>query len=181
MNDATTHLLEPDDLLLMPDGYEVVDGEPVEKKMGAKADWIGTALIGLLQPFCRANTLGLVFGADTGYVCFPADPKQMRKPDVSFVAAGRLAGGTPPDGYVKLAPDLAVEVISPNETYEEVQVKIGDYKSAKVKLIWVISPKTKTALIRRADGTCAEIGEAGELSGEDVVPGFACKLAELFV
>ena len=181
MNDATTHLLEPDDLECVPDGYEVVNGEYVEKDMGARSSEIGAVLLSFLLPFVRANKLGRAYGTDTGYVCFPNKPKQLRKPDVSFVAAGRLPGDKTPDGNIKITPDLAVEVVSPNDKYEEVQLKIADYKSAKVRLIWVISPETQTALIRRADGTCAEIGEAGDLSGEDVVPGFACKLAELFI
>jgi len=175
--------LEPEDLLRMPDGdrYELIDGVPVEKAMGAEADWIGTTLIGLLQPFCRANKLGRVYGAATGYQCFPSHPKRVRLPDVSFVAAGRLPGDRIPEGYIPIAPDFAAEVVSPKERYEKVQQKIMDYKDARIRLIWVISPKSRTVLIRRLDGTCAEVGEAGELSGEDVIPGFTCKVADLFV
>ena len=77
-------------------------------------------------------------------------------------------------------PDFAAEVVSPKDRSERVQQKIMDYKDAKVRLIWVISPETRTVLIRRLDGTCAEVGEAGELSGEDVIPGFTCKVADLF-
>jgi len=184
MNVPTTHvLLDPDDLLRMPDGdrYELIDGVPVEKKMGAKSDWIAATLIGMLQPFCRARRLGLVFASQTGYRCFPSKPRQVRKPDVSLVASGRFPGDTPPDGDIDIAPDLAVEVVSVNDGYEEIQARVMDYKSAKTRLLWVISPETKTVLIRRLDGTCAEIGEAGELSGEDVIPGFTCKVADLFV
>ena len=101
----------------MPDGgrYELIDGVPVEKKMGAKADRIGTILIGLLEPYCRANKLGLVYGSSTGYQCFPNRPRQVRLPDVSFVATGRLPNDETPDGYITLAPDLAVEVVSPKD------------------------------------------------------------------
>jgi Uma2 family endonuclease len=102
-------------------------------------------------------------------------------PDTAFVAAGRLPDDRSPEGYIKVAPDIAVEVISPNETYEEVEAKVAEYRSAGVKLTWVISPKSKTVLIRRLDGTCAEVNEAGTLSGEDVLPGFTCTVAELFV
>lgn len=175
--------LEPEDLLRMPGGdrYELIDGVPVEKSMGAKADEVGSALIGALLPYCRANKLGRVYGAATGYQCFPSKPKQVRMPDVSFVAAGRLADDTTPDGYILVPPDFAAEVVSPRDKYEQVALKIADYKDAKVRLIWVISPKTKTVLIRRADGSCSEVGEDGQLSGEDVIPGFACTVAELFV
>ena len=133
------------------------------------------------MPFCRANKLGRVYGAATGYQCFPSHPKRVRLPDVSFVAAGRLTDNRTPKGYILIAPDFAAEVVSPKDRYERVQQKIMDYKDAKVRLIWGISPETKTVLVRRLDGTCAELDEAGELSGEDVIPGFTCKIAELFV
>lgn len=175
--------LQPDDLLTLPDGdhYELVDGIPQEKPMGAESDSIALRLGILLGNLVWAQNLGRLFGSQTGYQCFPAEPTRIRLPDLSFVAKGRLANDRPPKGYIKLVPDLAVEVVSPNELYEELQVKVADYKSAKVRLIWVVSPATKTVLIRRADGRCAELDDTGELSGEDVIPGFTCKVAELFV
>lgn len=180
---AVQELLEPGDLLRMPDAghYELIDGVPVEKKMGAESDEIASTVNLLVKGFVLRAGLGRVYGSQTGFQCFPSKPGQVRMPDTSFVAQGRLPGDKSPKGHVKIAPDLAVEVVSPNETYEEVQVKVMDYKDAKVRLIWVVSPETKTVLVRRLDGTCAEVGEAGELSGEDVLPGFACKVADLFV
>jgi len=183
MDVQPTQLLEPDDLLRMPDGdrYELIDGVPVEKHMGAESDEIAVGLGALLLRYVREKGLGRVYGSQTGFQCFPGRPKLVRMPDTSFVDRGRLPDDKSPEGYIKLAPDLAVEVASPKDTYEEVQTKVAEYKSAKVRLIWVISPKTRTVLIRRQDGTCAEVGEAGELSGEDVIPGFTCKVADLFV
>jgi Uma2 family endonuclease len=183
MDVQPTQLLEPDDLLRMPDGdrYELIDGVPVEKSMGAESDRIALRLGGRLDQFCLTSGCGLAFGSQTGYRCFPNNPRQVRKPDVSFVARGRLEDDRPPEGDIEISPDLAVEVVSPNDTYEEIQTRIRDYKSARTRLIWVISPKTRTVLIRLLDGTCAEVGEGGELSGEDVIPGFACKVADLFI
>jgi Uma2 family endonuclease len=83
--------------------------------------------------------------------------------------------------HMTLAPNLIAEVVTPWHTYEEVEAKVAEYRSAGVKLIWVISPKSRTVLIRRLDGTCAEVGEAGTLSGENVIQGFTCPVAELFV
>jgi Uma2 family endonuclease len=134
-----------------------------------------------LTLFVRQHGLGHTYDGQTGFQCFPHDPGLVRKPDISFVAAGRLPGEKSPKGHVKVAPDLAVEVVSPNELYEEVEAKVGEYRSAGVKLIWVVSPGSKTVFVRRLDGTCAEVNEHGELSGEDVVPGFTCKVADLFV
>ncbi len=176
-------VMEPEDLLRMPDGdrYELIDGRPKEKLMGAESDEISSTLNMLIKTFVRQNSLGHVYGSQTGYKCFPDKPRMVRKPDLSFVAAGRLPDDKTPKGDIQIAPDLAVEVVSPNDTYEEVAVRIADLKSASVKLIWVVSPETRTVVIRRLDGTCAEVGEAGTLSGEDVLPGFTCAVAELFV
>jgi Uma2 family endonuclease len=183
MNMPASPVLEPDDLLRMADGdrYELIDGFPVEKDMGAKADEIALAIGSQLRPYCLGKGLGRVYGPQTGYQCFPTRPALVRMPDVSFVPKGRLPDEESPDGHIKAAPALAVEVVSPNDKYEEIESKVADYRSAGVKLIWVVSPKSKTVVVRRLDGTCAEVNEGGELSGEDVVPGFACKVADLFV
>lgn len=175
-------ILEPEDLQRMPDGdlYELIDGVPTEKPMGARSDFTGAVLIGLLQPYCRREKLGFVFGSQTGYRCFPEKPLQVRIPDVSFVASGRFAQDQPPEGYITIAPDLIAEVASPNDGYEEIQSRVAYFRSARTRLMWVVSPHTRSVLIRRLDGSCSEIFEDGELSGEDVIPGFTCKVAELF-
>lgn len=182
-DNAIPAVVEPEDLLAMPGGdrYELIDGVPKEKPMGAKSDEIGGLLLTQFNIFIRPKKLGRAYASQTGFQCFPKKPKLVRMPDASFVAAGRLPNDTSPDDYIKVAPDIAVEVISPNETYEEVEEKVAEYRSAGVKLIWVISPGSKTVLIRRPDGTCAEVDETGTLSGEGVLPGFACPVAELFV
>ncbi|HUR52500.1 MAG TPA: Uma2 family endonuclease [Gemmataceae bacterium] len=183
MNVRAKFRYEPEELLAMPDGdrYELIDGIPREKHMGAQSDEIALTIGAGLKAFVSSRKLGRVYGSQTGYQCFPNDPKMVRMPDTSFVAAGRLEGDRSPEGYIKIAPDLAVEVVSPNEEYEEVEAKVAAYRSAGVKLIWVVSPKSKTVIVRRLNGTCSEVGAAGELSGEDVLPGFAVAVADLFV
>jgi Uma2 family endonuclease len=176
-------LLEPEDLLQLPDGdrYELVDGVPKEKPVGAESDEIAVGVAVVLKQFVRAHNLGHVYGSQTGFQCFPDKPKQVRMPDASFVAAGRLPDDKTPEGYIKVAPDLAVEVVSPYERYEEVEAKVAEYRAAGVKLIWIVSPKSRTVVIRRLDGSCAEVGPTGQLSGEDVLAGFVCPVADLFV
>ena len=182
-DNAIPALIEPEDLLRMPDGdhYELIDGRPKEKPMGAESDEIGGLLLTRFNNFIRPTKLGRAYPSQTGFQCFPAKPKQVRMPDTAFVSAGRLPNDRSPEGYILVAPDIAVEVVSPNETYEEVEAKVAEYRSAGVKLIWIISPKSRTVLIRRLDGTSGEVNEAGTLSGEDVLPGFTCSVAELFV
>jgi Uma2 family endonuclease len=71
-------------------------------------------------------------------------------------------------------------VISPNELYSEVEEKVDEYLAAGVRLVWVIDPPHRSVRIHRADGTVTDLHESDELSGEAVVPGFCCPVAELF-
>lgn len=182
-HNAIPAVIEPDELLAMPGGehYELIDGRLKEKEMGAESDKVALRIGGLLDQFCLQTKCGIAFGSQTGFRCFPKQPKLVRKPDAAVIVAGRLPNDKWPKGDIALAPDLVVEAVSTNDTYEEVAVKVAEFKSVGVKLIWVISPETRTVLIRRVDGTCAELDETGTLSGESVLPGFACPVADLFV
>ncbi len=180
---ATKPEYTPEDLLAMPDGdqFELVNGELVEKHMGLLSLWVGGRLYHYVSTFCDAHPLGWVFsGGDGGYQGFPDSPRTVRKPDVSFVRYGRFPGEELPPGYARLAPDLAGEVISPNDLYEEVEQKIEEYLRAGVRLVWVISPKNHTVRVYRLNGSSLSLREDGELDGEDVLPGFRCRVRDLF-
>src|SRR5438105_9274945 len=114
---AVQHCYTPKDLLTMPEGerFELVDGRLVEKKMGAESSWIANLLAVSITQFVQRHGLGWVFNSECGYQCFPNDPHRVRKPDVSFVARGRLPGDSVPGGHISVAPDLAVEGTSPND------------------------------------------------------------------
>jgi Uma2 family endonuclease len=171
----------PEDLLAMPDGkrYELVNGRLVERDMGAESSQVGTRLATRLDRFCEDNDRGIVWGADNGFQCLPHAPGLVRKPDVSFVKKGRLPGDVSPDGWVKIPPDLAVEVVSPGDTIEEFEEKLDDYHKAGIPLVWVIYPKRRKARVIRRDGPEVVLSEDDELSGEDVIPGFRCPLREI--
>jgi Uma2 family endonuclease len=162
------------------DFCELVDGKLVEKHMGAKSSYIAVRLSILLGNYCENPFRGWIFPGDTSYQFLPGRPNLVRKPDVSFVRAGRMPEEEVPSGHIRLAPDLAVEVVSPNDLCYEVEEKVAEYRTAGVPLIWIIIPPTRVVLIRRIDGSCTEVGENGELSGEDVLPGFRCPVSALF-
>lgn len=172
----------PEDLLAMPEGknYELVDGRLVERNMGAESSWIGGNLYFALRSCCKDPGVGWVWPADNGYQCFPHAPKRVRRPDVSFLRAGRLPGGELPKGHVRIAPDLAVEVVSPPDLASEIEEKIDDYQKAGVPLIWVIYPESRTVFIRRANGTVTQLHQDDELTGEEIIPGFRCVVRSLF-
>lgn len=172
----------PEDLLALPDSvsYELVDGELVERNMGFESSVVGGRLFRQLANHCYANNLGEVTPADASYQCFPDAPNKVRKPDVSFIASGRLPVGVLPRGHCRIAPDLAVEVVSPNDAFSEVETKVSEYLAAGVRLVWVIDPPTRVVLVYRPDGTGARLHNGDSLPGESVVPGFQCPVAELF-
>jgi Uma2 family endonuclease len=171
----------PEDLLALPngEGYELVDGQLVERNMGYESGWVGSRLLVRLGGFSEAHQLGDALSSEVGYQCFPQQPGLVRKPDVSFVRSGRLPGGIHPKGWAKFPPDLAVEIVSPNDSAEEVEKKLNDYRKAGVSLIWVIYPGARVARVHRHEGTPGYLTEDDALSGEDVIPGFRCALREI--
>jgi Uma2 family endonuclease len=171
----------PEDLLSMQDGksYELVDGRLVERNMGAESSEVAARLLLRLGTFCEERDLGHYFPADNGYQCFPQDPGLLRRPDVSFVRRGRLPGDVSPQGWVKIPPDLAVEVVSPNDAAEELEDKLDDYLKAGVPLIWVIYPRARKARVYRLDGSMSELKEDEALSGEEILPSFRVPLREI--
>ena len=184
MSTAVTNVkYTPEDLLAMPDEdrYELVNGELVERHMGFRSSRIGARLLYLIEGFCEANRLGWVLPADTGYRCFPDDPNKVRKPDVSFVRLDRLPPGTPPQGYATIVPDLAVEVISPNDLFEKVSEKVEEYLSAGVRLVWVVDPAAQAVHVHRPDGDGTILRAGNELTGKDVLPGFQTRVGDLFL
>ncbi len=182
MNISTKTTYTPEMLLAMPDSnaYELVDGELVERQMGFRSSRIGLQLSALLLTYCEQEQLGWVLLADAGYQCFPDDPLKVRKPDVSFIRADRLSVADEPEGWATLAPDLAVEVVSPNDLFEAVAIKVNEYLGAGVRLVWVIDTATEKVHVYRHDGRGEILTSADELSGEDVIDGFRCRVADLF-
>jgi Uma2 family endonuclease len=175
--------ITPEELLAMPDGghYELIDGELRERNVSALSNLVALEVSGILRNHCRAHDLGWLFAAEHGYRCLPWKPRQVRRADVSFIRKERYPWDQlAEDGYTTIAPDLAVEVVSPNDAVSDLVEKIGEYLRAGVKLVWIIDPVTRTVQVWRGDKSGAWLEAEDELSGEDVVPGFRCRVAELF-
>ena len=172
---------EPSDATAdIPDGYELIDGELVERGMGSSSSWVGGEIYALLRDFGRANRVGWAWPADAGYRCFPHKPGMVRFPDASFIRLGRLPGEQFPEGHTEIPPDLAVEVVSPKDRAEVLMEKLLDYRAAGVRLVWVIYPAAGIAHVYRPDRVISEVAADEFLTGEDIVPGFRVRLADLF-
>lgn len=135
----------------------------------------------MIGNFVNEHSLGLVFAPDCGYQIYADDPDKVRFPDGSFVCSGRLPNDEPPDGHVRIAPDWALEVISPNDLAWKVQVKVQEYLEAGVQVVWVVYPDSREILIYRADQDVKRLSINDQLTGGDVLPGFACGVADIFI
>jgi Uma2 family endonuclease len=160
--------------------WELIDGELVEMSPAAEEpSTIGAAIIGLLWPFVRANRLGRLYNAEGGFVLFP-DRATVRAPDVAFVRVDRVPHGEARKHFSRLAPDLAVEVLSPSDRPSDVVAKIEMYQEAGVPLIWLVDPDSQTVTVL-AIGQAMRVLHAGDvIDGGEVLPGFSAQIAEFF-
>jgi Uma2 family endonuclease len=172
----------PEDLLSMPDekNYELVDGHLVERNISQLSSWVGGRTHRILDTYVDDHKLGWVWPADLGYECYPDNPNKVRKPDVSFIRIERMPDGPSSDGYAHIPPDLAAEVVSPNDLWQEVNGKVYEYLEAGVPMVWVIDPEGRTVHVYRRGGNGSLLREGDELSGEEIIPGFRCPVTSLF-
>jgi Uma2 family endonuclease len=148
--------------------------EPPGTQHGAIAAKLGY----YLSDFVHRHASGVVFAQDTGFK-ITRDPDTVRAPDVAFVGRDR-ADRIPPRGYAELAPDLLAEVLSPDDTAAEVLAKIADWLAAGTKLVWLVDPRRLEVRVYRQDGSLSVLRETDSLDGEDVLPGFTCRVIDLF-
>lgn len=140
---------------------------------------IGSGLVTDLTIHVRPSGLGGVSGADVGFV-LAREPKLVLVPDVAFVAAARLPALDRRRGLFDGAPDLAVEIVSPNDRPVRVEEKIQQWLRFGTRLVWVIWPNRRTVTVHTPDGRTRSLGEGDELDGGDLVPGFTIAVADLF-
>ena len=159
---------------------ELVKGKVYEMApAGGRHGHAANRMAARLTVHADSTQLGHVFTAETGFI-LRRNPDTVRAPDVSFVSIDRLRLEDIPDGFVGLVPDLVVEVVSPGDTQREVREKVEDWLRAGVRLVWVIYPTTRTATAYRSLEDVIQLSEDDSLNGEAVVPGFSCRVGDLF-
>jgi Uma2 family endonuclease len=179
----TQTLLTADELFALPDDghrHELLNG--VLRTMtpaGFEHGVVTMRLAARVSSYAEAHQLGLVLTAETGFK-IASDPDTVRAPDLAFVRRERIPEGALPSGFWSGAPDLVAEVVSPRDTYEEVEEKVADWLRAGTELVWVVNPRRRTVAVHPSAEEVKILSATDELTGSAVLPGFTCSIAELF-
>jgi Uma2 family endonuclease len=181
---TANQIITAEELLRMPDDgyrYELIRGEL--RKMAPAGYLHGRIAINVTTPLdhhVRDHDLGVVCAAETGFK-LASNPDVVRAPDVAFIRRERVEEGGDVEGYWPGAPDLAVEVISPGDTYTEVQEKVFDWLEAGTKMVILVMPRKRAVTVYRSLTDIIMLTEHDMLDGGDVVPGWKIPVRELFV
>lgn len=146
----------------------------VREPTGLRHGRVVAALSRRLADHVEATRQGEVYVGDTGFT-LARGPDTVRAPDIAFIRRDRIPDPEPV-GFPDMAPDLAVEVLSPTNRPGEVLAKVADWLNAGTSLVWVIDPERHLVRVYRHDGTETLVSATEALSGEVVLPGFTCPL-----
>jgi Uma2 family endonuclease len=183
MTTTTGKLITAEEFARMPDPpdgsrQELVRG--VIETMpppGAKHGVCCARLSRRLGNFVEERNLGPITTNDTDVV-LERDPDTVRGPDISFWQRERLT--EIPEGYIEVPPDLAVEVVSPRDSSSRIRKKVRHYLDSGVRLVWVLDPEACSVTCYRSLKDVSILMETERLEGGDVVPGFSCRVGDLF-
>jgi Uma2 family endonuclease len=177
-------LLTADELLRIPDDgfrYELVRGEV--RRMSPAGFQHGRLIMNIATPLdhhVRTHNLGVVCAAETGFL-LTTGPDTVRAADVAFVRRERVDVQQDVEGYWSGAPDLVVEVISPNDLYTEVDEKVTDWLDASARMVVVVNPRKRTVTVYRSATAITLLREHDLLEACDVVAGWSLPIAAIFV
>ena len=181
-NPAPRSLMTAEELFgLLDDGYcyELVDGDLVRMTpAGAEHGVVAARVAHVLQEYADTQG-GVCCGGETGFI-LRRTPDVVRAPDAAFVSRERVPKNGIPKSFWPFAPDLAVEVPSPNDRFSEVHLKIAEYFAAGTRLVWIVEPATRRVHVYRSPHEVQVLERDGELTGGDVLPGFRCAVKRLF-
>lgn len=181
---TATQLMTAAELLRLPRGktrYELVQGELHSMSpAGHIHGKVAARFTAKLFPFVEEHELGEVYAAETGFL-LSRNPDTVRAPDAAFVAAHRLAElPASSEGFFPGAPDLAVEVVSPSESYGDVEAKVRLWLSAGTLAVVVLDPRRASATVYRPDGEVIFLSAEDLLTLGELIPGWKLRLADVF-
>lgn len=175
-------LYTPEELEALPDAvsYELIDGVLTERTMSNEAGRTTTRITGILWSFVEEHDLGELYSPEVGLRLWPDRPLNFRKPDIAFISRARASDDALAGGFLTVAPDLVVEVLSKHDNATATFRKIADYLSGGVRLIWIADIPTRAVQVVRADKSGHWFDTEDTITGEDVLPGFSHRVADLF-
>jgi Uma2 family endonuclease len=180
---VSTTFYTADDLRNLPEPdlpHELVRGVlKVMTPAGGPHGSVVSRLMAALGHHVYSHRLGELFSSETGFL-LERDPDTVLCPDIAFVAAARLPAGGLERGFPPLAPDLAVEVLSPSDNTKQVATKVADYLWLGVRTVWVVSPAERAVHVHDRAGKETLFSEGDILDGGELLPGFRCPVAMLF-
>jgi Uma2 family endonuclease len=180
---STVQPMTADDLLRMPrDGfrYELVKGELRKTApAGHEHGRVAVRFTWRLAQYVEINNLGAVYAAETGFL-ISTNPDTVRAPDVAFVSRKRLDEVGKVGGYWPAAPDLAVEVVSPGDTYSEVEEKAIGWLEAGALMVLALNPRKRSVTVYRSLNNITILNEDAILDLNDIVPGFKVPVKDIF-
>lgn len=181
---TAARLLTADDLFRLPEDEsswcELVEGEIVHISPPGFAHGIVSQNVSWqLLNYVQLHRLGLVVAAETGFIV-SRNPDSVMAPDGAFVRQDRLDAIGIPHAYFPEAPALAFEVVSTNDRVSEVGRKMRRWLKGGVELAWVIDPTARTVTVYQALDDIHVLTDKDSLTGGSVLPGFECRVADLF-
>ncbi|GIV15279.1 MAG: hypothetical protein KatS3mg022_0714 [Armatimonadota bacterium] len=158
---------------------ELVRGElrelaPANEEHG----YVAGRMFYVVTHYVATHRLGYTFAAETGFV-LSEEPATVRAPDFAFLSRER-APQEWTRHFARYVPDLVAEVVSPGDTFSEVTEKVDDWLQAGVRMVWVVDPSKRVVYVYRANQPVRVLHAEDVLTGEDVLPGFECKVSEIF-
>jgi Uma2 family endonuclease len=172
-----------EDVYALPDDgtrYELAAGRLLAEPLPAPLHGrIIATIVTLLHAFSRRRGLGIVMTADAGFI-LARGPDTLRGPDVSYVTRERYDALADETRAFPGPPDLAVEVLSPRDRWNDVHAKVADYLAAGTRLVWIVDPRLEQVSVYRELLAPRRLDAEEELDGEDVLPGFRVRVREIF-
>ena len=185
---TTTKLITADELLVMPhhdEGgntlvLELIRGElKITSPTGGTHGISCAQLVMEITKFVKSKNLGMVFAPETGCIV-GRDPDSVLGVDVAYVSHERMKAVENIDKFLPFAPDLAIEVLSPTNTAQEMDEKVALYFASGARAVWVFNPKRRTVAAYKSPFDVRILSEHDTLDGGDVLPGFSLELSKVF-
>ncbi len=156
--------------------YELVDGRLKEVPTNIRHEEISVNLIALLIPHARGRGI-----LTTGQGGFRMTDGNVRAPDVSYTRKDRFPGGHAPNSFGDIAPDFCVEIISPSEERADMARKVSEYFASGAQIVWHVFPERQEVTVFTSPTEPQTYGAEDLLDADDLLPGFSCRVADLFV